>query len=108
MIEGVSVTEDSRAIRQLIGVCPQHNLLFDELTVSENLKFFGMLKGLKSPELEEEIHRLIEAVCLEEKAEAAAQTLSGGMKRKLTLAIALIGHPKVLFLDEPTTGKAFQ
>jgi ATP-binding cassette subfamily A (ABC1) protein 3 len=106
-IEGHSVIYDHIAVRQIIGVCPQHNVLFEELTVLENIKFFGMLKGLENPELENEVQRLIKAVCLEEKTNVQAEKLSGGMKRKLTLAIALIGHPKVLFLDEPTTGEQF-
>ncbi len=91
-------------IRQLIGYCPQHDLLFNELTVREHLEFYGQIRGLVGNPLESEVHRLLKAVLLEDKIDTRAQHLSGGMKRKLSLAISLIGDPKVLFLDEPTAG----
>ncbi len=91
-------------IRQEIGLCPQHDILFDELTVREHLEFYGQIKGIVGDQLEQEIKRLLKAVILEDKTDTESQHLSGGMKRKLSLAISMVGDPKVLFLDEPTAG----
>ena len=91
-------------MRSQLGVCPQHDVLFDELTAIENLHLFGALKGLTPSEIEKESHKLLQQVGLEEKTHALSNTLSGGQKRKLSLAVALIGSPKLLILDEISTG----
>lgn len=105
-VYGMRLTSDMHAIRQFIGVCPQHDVLFSLLTVSEHLRFYGELKcpSLSSAELEDKITRLIAEVGLTEKVDAPSSSLSGGQKRKLSLAIALIGEGKVVILDEPTSG----
>ena len=105
-VYGMNLTSDMHSIRQFIGVCPQHDVLFSLLTVSEHLRFYGELKcpSLSAPDLEDKITRLIAEVGLTEKVNAPSSSLSGGQKRKLSLAIALIGEGKVVILDEPTSG----
>ena len=85
--------------RSTLGYCPQHNLLFDDLTVYEHLKFFSKLKQNYS---ETEIDEMLELTRLTEKKNSLAKTLSGGMKRKLSIAIAFIGGSKTIILDEPS------
>ena len=101
---GFDLQTDIRNIRQQIGMCPQHDLLFDELTVREHLSFYGNLRGLDSDTILSEIIRLTESLSIDDKLDVQSNQLSGGMKRKLSLAIAMIGDPKILILDEPTSG----
>ena len=93
------------SIRQSLGLCPQHNMLFSDLTVEEHLIFFAMLKGLSMSEARSSALDYITKLDLLPKRKAKSDTLSGGMKRKLHLGIALIGNSKVVMLDEPTSGK---
>ena len=95
-------------IRTMTGICPQQNVLFPTLTVRENLRFFGCIKGSYGKILLDEVDNMIKDVGLFTKKDAHAGSLSGGMKRKLQLAIALIGGSKFLILDEPTSGKSLQ
>ena len=77
------------------GLCPQHDVLFDTLTVREHLWFFGRLKGLTRDEAGGEIEKMMESIKLSDKSNAQTRFLSGGMKRKLSLGLALIGKAKV-------------
>ncbi|GLH10673.1 Multidrug resistance protein homolog 49 [Gryllus bimaculatus] len=88
-VNGYDVARDS------LGLCPQHNVLFDELTVREHLYFFGKLKGLSGKELEDEIRKYLQLLQLEPKEHKQSRTLSGGMKRKLAAGVALCGKSKV-------------
>lgn len=103
-IKGTDITTGMDKIRQSMGVCPQHDVLWGELTVKEHLQFFAALKGVPADEVDKEVAQKIREVGLTEKVEAPSASLSGGMKRKLSVAIALIGGSKVVFLDECTSG----
>ncbi len=94
----------SEQTKTLIGVAPQENLLYRSLTVEENLAFFGRLYGVKTQERRRRIEWCLEAVNLMAQRRQTVSALSGGMQRRLNVAIALIHSPKLLILDEPTTG----
>eukprot|EP00466_Bigelowiella_natans_P005647 jgi/Bigna1/89272/estExt_fgenesh1_pg.C_460086 len=102
LIFGQSISTDMRDIRADLGMCPQHNILWDYLTVKEHLYVYGRLKGVES--CEDAASELIQNIGLTEKTNVISKNLSGGMKRKLNVAMALIGGPRVVFLDEPTSG----
>ena len=100
-----NIFEDMTQLRENLGVCPQHNVLFGHLTVREHLEIFASLKGVKSSdEIRRRVDRMIYAIELHEVQFQLANTLSGGQKRKLSVGIALIGDTKVVMLDEPTSG----
>ncbi|EQC39389.1 hypothetical protein SDRG_03591 [Saprolegnia diclina VS20] len=101
---GLSLRNDLSELRQSLGMCPQHDVLYAELTVEEHLIFYGRIKGFSGKALNEEVADKIAEVGLTEKRHVASSELSGGMKRKLSLAIALLGDSKIVFLDEPTSG----
>ena len=101
---GKSIRDSMLDLRQSMGVCPQHNVLWDELTVEEHLVYFAGIKGVDADKVANEVNAIIREVGLVEKANAPSGALSGGQKRKLSVAIALIGDPKIVFLDEPTSG----
>uniref|UniRef100_A0AAG5D3R1 ABC transporter domain-containing protein n=1 Tax=Anopheles atroparvus TaxID=41427 RepID=A0AAG5D3R1_ANOAO len=104
LINGHDIRTDIEGVRDSLGLCPQHNVLFDEMTVEEHLKFFSRLKGVRSEGVSAEIDRYLKLLELADKRAAQSQTLSGGMKRKLAVGIALCGGSKVVLLDEPTSG----
>ncbi|XP_018601402.2 ATP-binding cassette sub-family A member 1 isoform X2 [Scleropages formosus] len=103
-IKGMDIRTDMDDIRKILGVCPQHNVLFDILTVEEHVWFYGCLKGLSGPEIRDEMDKLLEDVGLLHKRHEQIKNLSGGMQRKLSVAIAFVGGSKVVVLDEPTAG----
>ncbi|CAH3155544.1 unnamed protein product [Porites evermanni] len=103
-VNGMSITSDMDAIRESLGLCPQHNVLFDRLTVKEHLDFFISLKGKFGVEAVNEVNEMIGDIQLVDKSNTVSSKLSGGMKRKLSCAIALIGGSEIVFLDEPTSG----
>jgi ABC-type multidrug transport system ATPase subunit len=104
IIEGLDIRTDMNAIRRNLGVCPQHDVLFPDLTVEEHLILFASFKGAKGKAMREEVEAMIKSVGLTEKRKAYSKTLSGGQKRKLSVGIAFIGGSRVVFLDEPTSG----
>jgi ABC-2 type transport system ATP-binding protein len=97
-------TRTDRESRQLIGLATQDLAIYPELTARENLLFFGKLYGLRGANLSTRVKEMLAAVELTERANQLVKTFSGGMKRRLNLAVALVHRPKLLLLDEPTTG----
>lgn len=103
-ILGLDPATDGPAIRARIGVCPQEDTLDNELTVRDNLYVYGRYFGLPRREVRQRVDELLEFVQLTEKSGAMVDDLSGGMKRRLTIARSLVNGPDMLLLDEPTTG----
>uniref|UniRef100_T1JC73 ABC transporter domain-containing protein n=1 Tax=Strigamia maritima TaxID=126957 RepID=T1JC73_STRMM len=95
---------DLMQIRQMIGICPQHDVLFDRLTPREHLTFYAKIKNVSADVLKDKVDSTIKDVNLEDRGDAPSKNLSGGQKRKLSVGIALIGNPKIIILDEPTSG----
>ena len=105
IIDGKSTLDDDPTIRDAIGICPQFDVLWEDLTVREHLQYYFLLKGVKEGEkIHVLINSLIDSVGLSDHLNKRASELSGGMRRKLSIAISLVGSPKLLLLDEPTTG----
>ena len=94
----------SFALLRKIGYMPQENAIYPDLSVRENLCFFGRMQGLPHRELQSRIEEVLRVVHLEGKRDALARDLSGGMQRRVSLAAAMIHRPALLFLDEPTAG----
>ena len=91
-------------VKQLMGVIPQEGSLFSHLTVQEHLYFFGRLKGLTRGDARAQVERLIPLLSLEEYRGKKIKTLSGGTQRRVFIALALLGDPPIMVLDEPTAG----
>ncbi|XP_037363662.1 phospholipid-transporting ATPase ABCA3 [Talpa occidentalis] len=103
-IGGHEISRDMVQIRKSLGLCPQHDILFDNLTVAEHLSFYAQLKGLSAQKCPEEVKQMLGVLGLEDKRDVRSRLLSGGMKRRLSIGIALVAGSKVLMLDEPTAG----
>jgi len=103
-IAGYNVSTQFSAARKLIGYCPQHDSIFVLMTVEEHLWFYGKIKGIPAQRRREVIERAIKELNLSEHRLKPAGTLSGGNKRKLSVAIAILGNPPIILLDEPSAG----
>jgi len=99
-----NILSNFNKVRNLIGYCPQDNPIFEYLTVYQNLEFYGIIKGAKIDKIKDIIDALIEEMNLIQFKDIVSGTLSGGNKRKLSVAIALICSPPIILLDEPSTG----
>jgi ABC-type multidrug transport system ATPase subunit len=88
------------AIRRFIGLCPQFDILWDELTAREHLELYAALKGIPRRSLQDEAFHKLKEVNLDHVANQRVSTFSGGMRRRLSVAISLIGNPKIVFMDE--------
>jgi ABC-2 type transport system ATP-binding protein len=94
----------SAETKKLIGVVPQENLMYKNLTCAENLNFFARIYGLSGSERKQRVRECLILVNLLDRANSVVENLSGGMQRRLSMALALVHHPKLVILDEPTTG----
>lgn len=101
VIEGLSVSRETEQVKARIAVSPQETAVAPNLTVTENLRFFADLYGKRD---EAHLAHIVHAFRLETVADRRAKTLSGGWARRLSIALALISEPRILFLDEPTLG----
>lgn len=94
----------SNATKPLVGVAPQENLLYKTLSCEENLNFYARIYGLNAQHRQKQVQACLEAVNLADRAKSPVETLSGGMQRRVNIAVALVHQPKLVILDEPTTG----
>jgi len=103
-IGGHTIRKEAEAVRSIIGVCPQDLALYEDLSALDNMIFFGRMAGLNSREARAQAMSNLEIMGLQDRAKGKVAKFSGGMKRRINLGIALMGHPELLFLDEPTVG----
>ena len=103
-VNGFDTNREAERLRQQVGYMAQRFTLYGDLSVRENIDFYADIFGVRGPDREPQIQRSLRFARLEQFHDRAAEVLSGGMKKKLGLACALIHRPKVLFLDEPTNG----
>jgi ABC-2 type transport system ATP-binding protein len=101
---GQPLRKADRGLRRVVGIGTQDLSIYPDLSARENLQFFGKLYGLRGMALAARVDEVLSAVALTDRANDRAGTFSGGMKRRLNLAVAIVHRPKLLFLDEPTTG----
>ncbi|MDL4842992.1 ABC transporter ATP-binding protein [Aquibacillus rhizosphaerae] len=102
--QGKSIVKDPSVIRLQLGVVPQEIALYKELTANENLKFFGRIYGLKGNLLNERIAHVLDIVGLTERKDELVKNYSGGMQRRINIAVALLHEPEIIIMDEPTVG----
>lgn len=104
LIDGHSVRTQANAVKRVIGVVPQEIALYPDLTARENLRFWGGMYNLSGARLKERVEETLEIAGLSDRANEKVETYSGGMKRRINIAVGLLHEPKVLFMDEPTVG----
>ncbi|MCB8942669.1 MAG: ABC transporter ATP-binding protein [Ardenticatenaceae bacterium] len=103
-IDGRSVTQEAQAVKQIIGVVPQEIALYETISARENLRFWGKMYGLRGEKLAERTAVVLEIAGLSDRADEKIATYSGGMKRRINIAVGLLHDPQVLYMDEPTVG----
>src|SRR5690606_7975384 len=103
-LNGKSTIKDPSELRKVLGVVPQEIALYEELSALENLKFFGKIYQVKKDVLDNRIQEVLEMVGLKDRQKELVKTFSGGMKRRVNIAAALLHQPKIIILDEPTVG----
>ena len=103
-IEGYSISKETLKAKSKMGLVPQEIALFENLTAKENLEYWGGLYGLRGALLKERIQEALEISALQEHTKKFIKNYSGGMKRRLNIAVAMMHHPEVLIMDEPTVG----
>lgn len=103
-IDGHSLLKDPMAVRQVIGVIPQEIALYNSLSARENLMFWGRMYGMDGKQLRSRVDEVLVQTGMTEKADKKVDTYSGGMKRRINIAVGLLHRPKLLFMDEPTVG----
>jgi ABC-2 type transport system ATP-binding protein len=103
-VDGHSVLDEAERVKQSIGVVPQEIALYPTLSARENLAFWGKMYGLRSAQLKDRIEIVLDIAGLSDRADAKVETFSGGMKRRINIAVGLLHEPNMLFMDEPTVG----
>lgn len=103
-INGRPIHTNAQDVKQLIGIVPQEIALYQSISARENLKFWGRMYGLGGEKLEERITAVLDIAGLADRADEKVESYSGGMKRRINIAVGLLHSPKVLFMDEPTVG----
>jgi ATP-binding cassette subfamily A (ABC1) protein 3 len=104
IVDGIDAIKNPEEARKRMGLCPQHDVLYDELTCEEHLKLFGVVKGCPKNRIESDVTQILDQLGLSFKRRVQSKDLSGGMKRRLSLGMAMINNTKILILDEPTSG----
>ncbi|PVU88448.1 hypothetical protein BB560_006371 [Smittium megazygosporum] len=104
LLAGFDVSTETKQVYRHLGICPQHDILWDDLSVEEHLYFYARLKGISPKNEKAVVDNILDGVELTPFKNKMSKKLSGGQKRRLSIAIALVGNPDVVFLDEPTTG----
>ncbi|MCH8831033.1 MAG: ABC transporter ATP-binding protein [Planctomycetes bacterium] len=104
VIGGFRLTEQNDQIKPLLGLVPQEIALYETLSARQNLRFFAKLYGYRGAEMDERVMKLLADVQLDDRADEAIETFSGGMQRRVNIAVALIHDPEIIFMDEPTVG----
>ncbi|MGD7054720.1 ABC transporter ATP-binding protein [Sutcliffiella horikoshii] len=104
LLKGESVKDQPQHLREILGVVPQEIAVFPELTAYENMSFFGKIYKLPKSELKQRIEEVLTLVGLEQRQKEPVKQFSGGMKRRLNIAVALLHRPEILIMDEPTVG----
>jgi len=104
LVGGYNIVNEIDKVHIVMGLCPQFDVLWDDLTCMEHILFYARLKGIQPDEEEEHCRQLLREVGLYDVRNRNSSQLSGGMKRRLSLAIAMAGDSRIIFLDEPTTG----
>ena len=103
-VNGMTLENNLSEIQHLIGLVPQFDILWGELTAGEHLKLFAQLRGIPNEEIPRLVSQKLAEVNLEKQENSLVRMFSGGMKRRLSIAIGTIGNPKIIIMDEPTTG----
>jgi len=101
---GHSIIHEAQAVKRVIGVVPQDVALYPDLSAKENLLFWGRMYGLRGKNLRKRVDEILELIGLQERQKDRVAKFSGGMKRRLNIGIALLHHPPVIYMDEPTLG----
>ena len=104
LVMGHSIRKDPNGVKALLGVVPQDIALYEDLTARENLTFWGKMYGLRGVALKARVNEVLEIIGLSERANDRVGKFSGGMKRRVNIAVALLHKPKVIYMDEPTVG----
>lgn len=104
LIKGINTKNKAEDVRHYIGLVPQDIALYPTLTAEDNLRFWGRMYGIRGKKLKSRVEEVLEIVNLEEKRKDKIETYSGGMKRRINIAAALLHEPEIIIMDEPTVG----